>query len=117
MAEGVWKGVYPQVFGRSKQLSLNKFFDPSTPSMRKGRNGEEKKNGKKKKKIRMKIVATTSLPAVDRPNANRWNAARSRQLLFSYKARKIILLLFLKPLFQSLMRSINTCLVMMIYYF
>ena len=28
----------------------------------------------------MKIVATTSLPAVDRPNADRWNAARSRQL-------------------------------------
>ena len=29
----------------------------------------------------MKIVATTSLPAVDRPNADRWNAARSRQYL------------------------------------
>ena len=27
----------------------------------------------------MIIVATTSLPAVDRPNANRWNAARSCQ--------------------------------------
>ena len=27
----------------------------------------------------MEIVATTSLPAVDRPNADRWNAARSRQ--------------------------------------
>ena len=27
----------------------------------------------------MKIVATTLLPAVDRPNADRWNAARSRQ--------------------------------------
>ena len=56
--------------------------------MRKGRDGEKKtgKNGKKKrekkeKKIRMKIVATTSLPAVDRPNADRWKAARSRQLL------------------------------------
>ena len=49
--------------------------------MRKGRDGEkkEKKNREKKKKIRMKIVATTSLPAVDRPNADRWNAARSRQ--------------------------------------
>ena len=32
----------------------------------------------------MKIVATTSLPAVDRPNADRWNAARSRQ----YKKEK-----------------------------
>ena len=31
----------------------------------------------------MKIVATTSLPAVDRLNAERWNAARSRQLLGS----------------------------------
>ena len=27
----------------------------------------------------MKIVATTSLPAVDRPNADRWNAVRSHQ--------------------------------------
>ena len=27
----------------------------------------------------MEIVATTSLPAVDRPNADRWNAAHSRQ--------------------------------------
>ena len=39
------------MFGRSKQLSLNKIFDPSTPSMRKGRDGEKKtgkKNGKKR---------------------------------------------------------------------
>ena len=28
----------------------------------------------------MIIMATTSLPAVDRPNADRWNAARSCQL-------------------------------------
>ena len=26
MADGVWKGVYPQVFGRFKQLLLNKFL-------------------------------------------------------------------------------------------
>ena len=65
------------VFGRSKQLLLNKFFDPSTPSMSKGRDGG--KTGGKKEKRQMKIVATTSLPAVDRPNADRWNAARSRQ--------------------------------------
>ena len=45
--------------------------------MRKGRDGGKKKNGKKKKRG-MKIVATMSLPAVDRPNADRWNAARSR---------------------------------------
>ena len=51
--------------------------------MRKGRDREEKKRGgkkrEKKKKRQMKIVATTSLPAVDRPNADRWNAARLRQ--------------------------------------
>ena len=41
MADGVWKGVYPKVFGRSRQISQNKFFDPSTPSMRKGCDGEE----------------------------------------------------------------------------
>ena len=35
--------------------------------------------GEKTKKRLMIIVATTSLPAVDRPNANRWNAARSCQ--------------------------------------
>ena len=61
--------------------------------MRKGRDGEKKttKNGKngggkkkKKKKIRMKLVATTLLPAVDRPNADRWNAARSRQYVHVY---------------------------------
>ena len=50
MPDGVWKGV--QVFGHSKQLSLNKFFDPSTPSMRKGRDGG--KMGKKRVKKRKK---------------------------------------------------------------
>ena len=43
MGDGVWKGVYSLIFGHSKQLSLNKFFDPSTPSMRKGWEGGEKK--------------------------------------------------------------------------
>ena len=33
---------------------------------------EKKKTGKKRKR-RMKIVATASLPAVNRPNADRWN--------------------------------------------
>ena len=79
------------MFGPSNnQLSLNKFFDPSTPSMRKGRDGGRKKTGKKrgkkggetggkKKKRMMKIVATMSLPAVDLPSANHWNAERSCQ--------------------------------------
>ena len=42
----------PQGFGRFKQLSLNKFFDPSTPSMRKGLDREEMEEkgvGEKKK--------------------------------------------------------------------
>ena len=41
MADGVLKGVKG---GHSKQLLQNKFFDPSTPSMRKGHDGG---NGKK----------------------------------------------------------------------
>ena len=40
MADGVWKVVYPKIFGRSRQHLLNKFFDLSTPSMRKGCDGE-----------------------------------------------------------------------------
>ena len=42
LADGVWIGVYPLVFGRSHQLLLNKFFDPCTPSMRKVDDGGEK---------------------------------------------------------------------------
>ena len=63
------------------QLSLNKFFDPSTSSIRKGHDGGKtrgKKMGEKRKGL-MRIVATASLPAVDRPIADRWNAARSCQ--------------------------------------
>ena len=56
MSDGVWKGVQPLVIGHFKQLSLNKFFDPSTPSMRKGDDGE--KRGKKEKKIKTFLVAT-----------------------------------------------------------
>ena len=37
------------VFGRSTQLLLNRFFDPSTPFMRKVCNGGEKR-GKRKKR-------------------------------------------------------------------
>ena len=47
MANVVWKVVQSQVIGRSDQLLLNNFFDPSTPSMRKGREGEERKKRKK----------------------------------------------------------------------
>ena len=44
LERGLLKG-----FGRTRQLSLNKFFDPSTPSMRKGRDGGEKSEMKKNK--------------------------------------------------------------------
>ena len=44
MADGVWKGRYPEVLGHSRQLSLNKFFDPSTPSMRKADDREKWEN-------------------------------------------------------------------------
>ena len=57
MANGVWKGIEPEVIGHSKQLSLNKFFDWSTPSMRKGCDREKKKKSKKSK-IMMEILAT-----------------------------------------------------------
>ena len=46
----------------------------------------------KKEKRRMKIVATTSLPAVDRPNADRWNAARSCQKRKEKKEKRMAFL-------------------------
>ena len=72
MADGVWKGVQPKVIGHFKQLSPNKFFDLSTPSMRKGDGGEKNggKNGKrKKKKITAEIVAT-NVVASQPPNGD-----------------------------------------------
>ena len=54
MANGAWKGVHLQVFGHFRQLSLNKFFDQSTPSMRKLEDGEKKirkKENKRKKNV------------------------------------------------------------------
>ena len=66
------------------QFLQNRFFDPSTPSLRKGCNGGREKKQEKKKKRLMKIVATLSfpsslLPERHRPNDDRWNAARSCQ--------------------------------------
>ena len=55
MADRVWKDVCPYVFGHSKTLSLNKFFDPSTPSMRKVDDGE---TGEGEGKKMSEIVAT-----------------------------------------------------------
>ena len=71
MAGGVWKGVYSKVFGRCRQLSLNKFLDPSTPSMRKVDDGEKKKkrNEKKEKNVVFSghYVIASSRPPGRRP--------------------------------------------------
>ena len=56
MADWVWKGVYPLIFGRSRQLSLNKFFNRSTPSMRKVDDGKKKEKKRKKKRKENKVV-------------------------------------------------------------
>ena len=52
MAAGVWP------FGHFEQLSQNKFFDPSTPSMRKGSDTEDKKlrNNNGENKLRLSWV-------------------------------------------------------------
>ena len=75
------KGVL-EIIWRSDQLLLNKFFDPSTPSMRKGRDGEWKmENGKKMEKMENNGENSgplTSLP-VDRLTATDCNADRSCQ--------------------------------------
>ena len=44
-----------------------------------GKTGEKTGKKEKKRKRLMIIVASTSLPAVNRPNADRWNADRSCQ--------------------------------------
>ena len=31
MADRIWKGAYPYIFGHPRQLWLHKFFDPCTP--------------------------------------------------------------------------------------
>ena len=70
--QGVWKGVFPLDFGRVKQLSQNKFFDPSTPSMRKGRDGGNgKKTGGKKEKwpLRHCQQSTAGTPTAGTPHA------------------------------------------------
>ena len=53
--------------------------------MKKGKGGGD---GEKKKRM-MKIVATKSLPAVSRPNADRWNASGSIQLYCWYFKQEI----------------------------
>ena len=79
MADGVWKGVQPSVIGHFESLSQNKVFDPSTPSMRKV------DDGKRKKKIMMKIVATNvvaSQPPERRPTATPTARANLEKVIF-----------------------------------
>jgi len=79
MADGVWKGVHPSALGHSKQLSLNRFFDLRTPSMRKVDDGE-----KRKKKIMTFIVATNviaSRPPERRPTGT--PHARAKNIVIS----------------------------------
>ena len=86
MANGVWKGVNPKVFGRSHQLSLNKFFNPSAPSMRKVDDGEKKKKKNNNGVFSGHYVIASSLPPERlRPNDDRWNAARSCQLFIQVR--------------------------------
>ena len=93
------------VFGPSKQLSLNKFFDPSIPSMRKVDDGKKEKRKKKKKEKKriMFLVATTSLPAVYRPNGYARTTttgtpharANSINILFSHNLSSVVLKTYL----------------------
>ena len=63
----------PQVIWPSDQLLLNKFVDPSIPSMRKVDDGEKKKKKKKEKNgiFSGRYVIASSLP----PERRRWKLA------------------------------------------
>ena len=55
---------------------------------KKGKKKEKRKKRKKKKKRMAFLVATTSLPAVYRPNDDRWNAACSCQNLMENNSKR-----------------------------
>ena len=69
MADGIW--VKSQVIGHSEQLLLNNFFDPSTPSMRKGDDGGEKQEKKGGDGKRMMKKMATNVVASRLPNGDR----------------------------------------------
>ena len=66
--------------GHFEPLSLNKFFDPSTPSMRKGRDGGEKMKNEMKKKIKTFLVATNIVAS--RPTGTPTTRAKIRTVNF-----------------------------------
>ena len=51
-----------QVYGCSRQLSPNKFFDPSIPSMRKVDDGEKKREKRKECRLVATNVVASRLP-------------------------------------------------------
>ena len=61
----------PPGLGHSKQLLLNKFFDPSTPCMRKGCDGGEKKRWEKTDENIGHYVIVSSRPADRQPLGRR----------------------------------------------
>ena len=79
MADRVSKGAYPQVYGHSRQLWLNHFFDPSTPSMSsKGCDGEEKWWKKKKRIVKIAVqYGCASQPPEQQPTGT--PTARSKR--------------------------------------
>ena len=79
MAGGVWKVVYPMVFGCFRQLSLHKFFDPSTPSMRKGHDGEKMEKRMEKMENDGENSGPLTSLQVDRLNGNRLKQRRSNK--------------------------------------
>ena len=57
----------PKMADGCTQISINKFFDPSTPSIRKGCDGEKKK-WKKKRTVKIAVhYCRTSQPPERRP--------------------------------------------------
>ena len=58
-----WLMVSGKIFGRSRQLSLNKFFDPSSSSMKKVNNGEKKKKKDMRKEKIMSLIVATNVVA------------------------------------------------------
>ena len=57
----------PLGFGHSRQLSLNKFFHPNTPSMRKGCDRELEEVGKEEEEKNSKRIAVNSCSASQTP--------------------------------------------------
>ena len=72
---GSTQGYWPFI-GHFELLLLNKFFDPSTPSIRKGRDGEKIEKRKRKKNSGENSGPLSSLP-VDSLTATDCKADRS----------------------------------------